>query len=319
MTQEWRPDYIWWDGRLVPWDQATVHITQAHWSAIGAVFEGIKAYQNLQTGELYVFRLKEHLRRLGQSMKMAGLKPRWAEAELAQAVVDLLRANNCRDDTYIQPVAYPAGPGRAFSRADEVRTGLYITLRPFESHLLTDYRINVRVSSWVRIADNVMPPRIKALPNYWNSRLATREAQADGYDGAIILNASGKVAEGPGACLFIIRDGVAITPQVTASILESITRATLITLLREILGVPVVEREVDRTELYVCDEAFFCGTAAEVTPIGSVDRFPVGDGQIGPVTRRLQKLYHDIVRGIDGRFAEWRTPVGVGRTAVAGG
>lgn len=318
MTQEQRPDYIWWDGRLVPWDQATLPITQAHWSAIGAVFEGIKAYQNPQTGELYVFRLKEHLRRLGQSMKMAGLKPLWGEAELAQAVVDLLRANNCRADTYIQPVAFPAGPGRAFSRADEVKTSVYISLRPFESHLLTDYRINVRVSSWVRIADNVMPPRIKALANYWNSRLATREAQADGYDGAIILNASGKVAEGPGACLFIIRDGVAITPPVTASILESITRATLITLLRDVLGVPVVEREVDRTELYICDEAFFCGTAAEVTPVGSVDRFPVGDGQIGPVTRRLQQVYHDVVRGIDGRFAEWRTPVGVGRTAVAG-
>ncbi len=318
MTQEYRPDYIWWDGRLVPWDQATIHITQAHWSAIGAVFEGIKAYKNPQTGELYVFRLKEHLRRLGQSMKMAGLKPRWSEAELGQAVLDLLRANNRQDDTYIQPVAFPAGSGRAFSRADEMRTSLYITLRPFESHLLTDYRINVCVSSWVRIGDNVMPPRIKALPNYWNSRLATREAQADGYDGAVILNAFGKVAEGPGACLFIIRDGVAFTPPVTASILESITRATLIVLLREVLGVPVVEREVDRTELYICDEAFFCGTAAEITPIASVDRLPVGDGQVGPVSRRLQQLYHDVVRGIDGRFPEWRTPVGVARTAVAG-
>ena len=318
MTQEQRPDYIWWDGRLVPWDQATIHVTQAHWSAIGAVFEGIKAYKNPHTGELYVFRLKEHLRRLGQSMKMAGLKPRWSEAELGQAVLDLLRANNRQDDTYIQPVAYPAGSGRAFSRADEVATSLYITLRPFESHLLTDYRINVCVSSWVRISDNAMPPRIKAVPNYWNSRLATREAQADGYDGAVILNAAGKVAEGPGACLFIIRDGVAFTPPVTASILESITRATLIILLREALGVPVVEREVDRTELYICDEAFFCGTAAEVTPIASVDRFPVGDGQVGPVTRRLQQLYHDVVRGIDGRFPEWRTPVGMGRTAVAG-
>ncbi len=318
MTQEWRPDYIWSDGRLVPWEQATIHITQAHWSAVGAVFEGIKAYKNPQTGELYVFRLREHLRRLGRSMKMAGLKPVWSEAELEQAVLDLLRANNRRDDTYIQPVAYPVGSGRAFSRADEVQTGLYITIRPFESQLLTDYRINVRVSSWVRISDNVMPPRIKAIPNYWNSRLATREAQADGYDGAIILNTAGKVAEGPGACLFIIRDGVAVTPPVTASILESITRATVIVLLRDLLGVPVVERDVDRTELYVCDEAFFCGTAAEITPIASVDRLPVGDGQVGPVTRRLQQVYHDIIRGIDGRFAEWRTPVGVARPAVAG-
>ncbi len=318
MTQEWHPDYLWSDGKLVPWDQATIHLTQAHWSAIGAVFEGIKAYKNPQTGELYVFRLKEHLRRLGQSIKMAGLKPVWSGAELERAVLEVLRANNRRDDTYIQPVAYPVGPGRAFSRADEVRTGLYITLRPFESHLLTDYRINVRVSSWVRIPDHVMPPRIKAIPNYWNSRLATREAQADGYDGAIILNTTGKVAEGPGACLFIIRDGVAITPPVTASILESITRATLIILLREVLGVPVIEREVDRTELYVCDEAFFCGTAAEVTPVASVDRIPVGDGQIGPVTRRLQQVYHDVIRGIDARFSEWRTPVGVARPAVAG-
>lgn len=318
MTQEWRPDYIWSDGRLVRWEEAMIHITQAHWSAVGAVFEGIKAYKNPQRGELYVFRLKEHLRRLGQSMKMAGLRPVWSEGELEQAVLELLRANNRRDDTYIQPVAYPAGSGRAFSRTDEVRTGLYITIRPFESHLLTEHRINVCVSSWVRVADNVMPPRIKAIANYWNSRLATREAQADGYDGAVILNPAGNVAEGPGACLFIIRDGVAVTPPVTASILESITRATLIVLLREVLGVPVVEREVDRTELYICDEAFFCGTAAEITPVASVDRLPVGDGRIGPITRRLQQLYHDIVRGVDGRFPEWRTPVRVARPAAAG-
>jgi branched-chain amino acid aminotransferase len=165
------------------------------------------------------------------------------------------------------------------------------------------------ISSWSRITDNVMPPRVKASSNYLNSRYASEEARRNGYDIALILNPNGKVAEAPGACLMLVRDGKIITPTVTSGILESITRATLIQLCRDVLNVEVIEREVDRTELYVAQEAFLCGTGAEITPIASVDRFTLGDGNIGAITARVENLYHDLVRGIDARYAEWRTAV----------
>ena len=276
---------------------------------MGSVFEGIKAYRNEELGRAYVFRLDDHLARFADSMKLVELESRFSPRELKEAVVELLRANEVCQDTYIRPFAF-ASRGRYLSRGSpEAVTCVLINLFPFESHLKTDDAVHCCVSSWTRISDNVMPPRIKAVANYWNSRLAGNEATRNGYDSAILLNERGKVAEGPGACLMLVRRGRVITPLVTAGILESITRDTLIHLFRQELGVEVVEREVDRTELYLAEEAFFCGTGAEVRPILSVDRFPVGDGQIGPLTRQIGALYHDVVRGIEGRYREWRTLV----------
>lgn len=189
-------------------------------------------------------------------------------------------------------------------------THILITARPFGSHLKTGYEVHCRISSWARICDNIMPPRAKAVANYQkNSWLATTEAGLDAYGGAIPLTERGKVSEGPGASLMLGRQDKVITPPVTSGILESITRPTLIKLLSEVLGMEVVEREVDRTELYVAQEAFFCGTGEEITPIVSVDRLPVGDGEVGPFTKKVIDLYHDLVRGIDERCPEWRTPI----------
>jgi branched-chain amino acid aminotransferase len=154
-----------------------------------------------------------------------------------------------------------------------------------------------------------MPPRIKAMSNYQNNRLAQLDAKVSGYDDTILLTAAGKVAEAPGACVFLVRRGEVITPSVTSGILESITRDAVIRLCRERLGLTVIEREVDRTELYVADEVFCCGTAAEVTPVLSVDRIAVRSNGMGPVTRQLDRLYHDVVRGIDAGYGEWRTDV----------
>jgi branched-chain amino acid aminotransferase len=165
------------------------------------------------------------------------------------------------------------------------------------------------VSSWTRLGDNVMPPRIKASSNYLNSRYASEEAKRNGYDYAIILNSNGKVAEGPGACLMLIRGQKLITPAVTSGILESITREVMLQLARERLGLEVIEREVDRTELYVADEIFFCGTGAEIASVVSVDRLPVGTGAVGPYTRQMTDCYHDLVRGNDPGHPEWRTSV----------
>ena len=282
------------------------------WSSVSAVFEGIRAYWNEGEEELYIFRLQSHLHRLFDSMKLMRMSSPYSQAELTAAIMDLLKANQAREDTYISPMAYlgDAAPGLRATHQHPAK--VFITARPQASHMRSRRGIHCCVSSWARISDNVMPPRAKAIANYQNSHLVTTEAQVNGYDGGIILNTQGKVAEGAYACIFIVRDGVVITPGVTAGILEGITRDTVIRLFRDVLQVPVEERDVDRTELYVAEEAFFCGTYFEIEPIVSVDRYPVGSGRPGPLTRRLVRLYQDVVRG-RGRFEtcpyEWQTPV----------
>ena len=169
--------------------------------------------------------------------------------------------------------------------------------------------MHCNVSSWTRISDNVLPPRVKAITNYQNSRYVSTESRINGYDYGIILNPNGKVAEAGYACIYIIRDGVAITPPVSAGILESITREVVKELLTGELQVPVVERDVDRTELYVADEVFICGTAVEVQSVGTVDRYKVGDGEQGPVVTRLKKLLREVVQGDDSSRSAWCTPV----------
>lgn len=313
---EVHPRFLWWNGRQVQWEEATVHVTELGWSTVGAVFEGIRAYWNAETGEAYVFRLREHLERLLRSMRLVRLAPRWSIGELSEAILQLLRANECYEDTYIQPVAYRAAGPKTLSGFSE-ESGLYITTRPMPSHLLSGKVVRAKVSSWRRISDDVMPPRVKNISNYRNGQLAAMEAVLDGYDQAILLNAEGKVAEAPGACIMLVRDGKLITPDITQSILESITRDALLWLAREELGLTIEERPVDRTELYIAEEVFLCGTAAEITVVGEIDHYLIGDGKLGAVTRALERLYHDIVRGIDPRRTDWRTPVGLAQVAMA--
>lgn len=300
-------EYVWLNGGLVRWEDATIHVTTVGASAHLTVFEGIKAYRNPETDELAVFRLDAHLKRLFNSMKLVRMRCPWTLAELAAATFELLRANGTREDTYIRPVAFFSGLDViSFADTRDQPPEVLIWTRPFTSHLGTGRALSCAVSSWTHISDNVMPPRIKTMSNYQNKRLAEVEARVNGYDSAILLSPQGKVAEGPGAAIFLVRDGVAVTPPVTAGILESITRDSVLRILREALGVPVEVREVDRTELYLADEAFFCGTAAEITAITSIDRLPVGTGEIGPITRALDRCYTAAVRGLDPRFAAWR-------------
>src|SRR6185437_15913421 len=211
-------------------------------------------------------------------------------------------------DVYIQPTAYVSAM-RGSRYAGEQRPTVYITTRLEPSALTQERGSTACISSWTRISDNVMPPRIKAMANYHNSRLASAEATRNAYDSPIFLNNRGTVAEGPGSCLFMVRDGALVTPPVWASILESVTRAAIMRMASEALGVPTLEREIDRTELYTCDEAFFSGTAAEITPCVAVDGYQLGDGGIGPITRKLDRLFNDVARGSDTRFPEWRTAV----------
>lgn len=311
------PKVLWYNGAITPWEEATVHVSEMGWSTIGAVFEGIRGYWNDDQGELYIFRLREHMERLQRSMKLVHLNLDYSLDTLIEATTELGRLNECHQDTYFFPLAYTADS--YFTRYDsmEVKTALQILTRPMPSHLGSGHGMHAKVSSWRRISEDVMPPRVKNISNYRNGQLARQEVAQDGYDTAIILNHQGKVSEAPGACVMFVRDGKLITPDLTSGILESITRDALIVLAREVLGIPVEERVVDRTELYVADEVFLCGTAAEISPIVSVDKYTVGTGEIGPITRELERVFEGVLRGTDARYAEWRTPIGIAERVPA--
>jgi len=309
------PEFVWWNGERRPWEECTIHVTELGWSTIGAVFEGIRAYTG-DDDHVFIFRLREHLERLERSMRLVRFTLDYDLDELTDAITDLLQVNDIQEDTYIRPLAYAAETsGKRFAQLGQ-ETALLINTSPMPSHLKTGMTQTAKVSSWRRISEDVMPPRVKNLSNYRNSQLAGMEARLDGYDTAILLNHLGKVAEGPGACVMLVSGNQVITPDVGSGILESITRDALIVLAREVLGLEVVERHVDRTELYLADEVFTCGTAAEVSPVVAVDKYTVGNGEIGPVTRALESAFDDVLRGRDARYAHWRTPV---QAAVAAG
>ncbi|NJN17033.1 MAG: branched-chain amino acid transaminase [Oscillochloris sp.] len=307
------PAYLWWNGKCIPWNSATVHLTTTFWTGVTAIFEGIMSYWNEDDGELYIWQLDAHLRRLLRSQKLMRQASPYSVEELTAAVLELVRLLEVRGDTYIFPFCYPQGGGNfeSSTRLEPQPVEISITARPNPSHLGLDWVRSACVSSYTRISDNVMPPRVKNIANYRNSNLAMAEAHINGYDTALILNPQGKIAEGPGSCVMLLRDGVLVTPSGTESILESITRAAVIELARRELGLEVVERPVDRTELYVADEVFMVGTAAEILTIGSVDRYTIGDGGMGPVTRKLEKIFHDVVRGKRPEYAHWYTPAGL--------
>jgi branched-chain amino acid aminotransferase len=299
---------VWWDGKITPWEKATIHVTQIGTASVSSVFEGIRAYQNPDTLELSVFRLDDHLKRFLQSIRLIRLECDYGLQDLRDAVVSLIRDNSPDRDIYIRPFAY--AESRTFGVATSTLAHVIIHITDWDSKLKTDAVSHSTVSSWTRLTDNQMSPRVKASANYLNSRYASEEAKRNGYDHAILLTPQGKVAEGPGMCLMLVRNGKIITPSVTSGILESITRETVIQLAREALDVPVIEREIDRTELYAADEAFFCGTGIEVVPIVTIDRMKLGDGNPGEISKRMMSCYHDVVRGIESRYADWRTLVG---------
>lgn len=311
------PKYLWWNGRQMPWEEATVHVTDLAWSTVGAVFEGIRGYWNDEQQELYVFRLREHMERLIDSMKLVRLPLDYTVDELIEASVDLLRAVEAREDTYLRPLAYSQNSSGKRLSDTSTDLGMLINTNPMPSQLTSGDAIRVKVSSWTRISDTVMPPRIKNISNYRNGQLATMEAKGDGYDNALLLSPQGKVSEAPGACVMMVRKGQLVTPPVTDGILESITRDAIMTMARQSLGATVVERSIDRTELYLADEVFLCGTAFEITPVAEVDRYQVGNGKIGELTGSLQRLFDDVLRGREEQYANWRTAVGVKAASAA--
>ncbi len=298
--------FIFHEGRIVPFDEARVQVLSVGMAYATTVFEGLRAYWNEAVGQLYVFRLEDHARRLLQSMKLLRLEHDLTDEIIQQAVLALLRANELREDAHIRQLVYGEGIG-PITTAGPV--GMTVAAMPSYRLFDVESGIACATSSWRRIGDDALPPRIKCTANYQNARHAMLQAKLDGYGGALLLNGQGKVTEGPTMCVFLVRDGKIITPSLTSGVLESITRSTVIELLSVKHGVEVEERPVDRTEFYVADEAFFCGTACEVLPIVSLDRYPIGNGKPGPLTRTIQKAYNEVVRGMTSDDGQWRTPV----------
>ena len=293
---------IWMNGTLKSQAEAVLPVNSAAVFYGTNVFEGLRAYWNAADEELYGFRLKEHFARLRESMKMMRFNGSFSDEQLFAAVRDVLRGNQIREDVHMHLVSYVTTPG--MDAVDPV--GLYIN--PRRRPRADAGGLKCCVSSWVRTSDNAIPIRLKSGANYQNGRLALLQAKADGYDAPILLNQHGHVAEGTGATFMMVRKGRLVTPPLSGDILESITRDTLMDdVAPRVLGMPIVEREIDRTELYVADEAFFCGSGYEITPITSIDRFPLGDGKVGPMTQKLSEAYMALVRGTDKRRPEWRT------------
>jgi branched-chain amino acid aminotransferase len=302
------PAWGWQNGEFTPWEQCQVHVRAQALMSGAAVFEGLRAYWNPERQQSYLFRIPEHAARLAASLKVMRMRQE-APPDLTEICAELVRRNGWREDVHLVPLAYLDVAPDLGPLSPNPNEGLVITGIARAGGKALTQGFHVRVSSWARISDRDLPPRVKATANYHNSRLALLEARADGYDNALLLNQRGTVAEGPGACVMMIRDGRVVTPPLTAGILEGITRATLIQLFGERLGLAVEEREIDRTELYLADELFLCGTGAEVTPIVSVDRVPVGAGRPGELTLAIQREYFAIARGEAADHAEWRAPV----------
>ncbi|HVU76637.1 MAG TPA: branched-chain-amino-acid transaminase [Gaiellaceae bacterium] len=297
----------WQDGEIVPWDQCVIHVRTQGAMTGTSVFEGLRGYWSDEDEELYLFRVDDHLRRLEQSAKIARIPAPFSRAELADACRSLAVANEFREDIHFL-VTYYLGLSDdliMMTPTSDVVTSVTAVARG--GRAITDRGLSCQVSSWRRISENDMPPRVKAGANYYHGRLARLEANHNGYDNAIFLDASGNVAESTGACVMIVRDGVVATPLVTDGILDSITRNTVGRLAVE-LGYELVERHIGRSELYVSDEVFLCGTGAEVTAVGSIDGLEIGDAMPGPVTRALRTAYQDVVHGRGGH-REWLTHV----------
>lgn len=303
---------VWLDGRIVPPEQATISIFTQTALRGANVYEGLRAYWDDVRQDMLVWKLKSHVRRLFRNMKVMRLTIPYSEADLQAAVVDWIRANDFRTDIHFRLVAYFGDGGPAGVRGykpDEIDSGAFISGGPRPHGPALEKGLEVCISSWRRINDDSVPPRIKAGANYQNSRLAGVEARVNGYDDAIFLNRDGKVAEATGACIMMVQDGVLVSPPVTEGILDSLTRKVLAEMFEAAYGTKAVERQIDRTELYTADEVFMCGSAEEVTPVISIDRIPIGDGAPGPITRRLQSIYSDATRGRDQRYAADRTAV----------
>ena len=272
-----------------------------------ACFEGIRGYYNKEKDQMYILKLKEHYERLIASAAILFIPIKYSIPELCNFTVKMVKANNYKTDVYIRPLAYKSEEKIGLG-LNNVASDLTIFCAPFGNYLDISKGIKVATSTWKRIDDLSIPARAKVTGGYINSSLAKAEAQLNGFDEAIMLSHDGHVSEGSGENIFVIRKGKIFTPQFSDNILEGITRDIIILLAEKELGLEIIERPIDRSELYVADEIFLCGTGAQISPVVNVDHRKIGNGKIGPISQKLQEIYFKAVKGQNPKYSNWLTP-----------
>jgi branched-chain amino acid aminotransferase len=292
---------------VVPIADAKISVMTHAFNYGTGVFEGIRAYWNAGHEQLYILHLREHYERMHRSCRVMRITLPYSVAELSELTLDVVRRCAYREDTYIRPVAYKSSELIGV-RLHDLEDAFTVFAVPFGTYIDIDRGISCGVSSWRRTDDNAIPARSKITGSYVNAALAKTEAQEAGFDEAIVLTQDGHVSEGSAENLFMVRDGRLVTPPGTDNILEGIVRASVLRIAEDV-GVRLDVRPIDRTELYIADEVFLCGTGAQISPVTSIDHRPVGDGQVGPVTTRIKDVYYRAVRGDDERYRAWLTPV----------
>jgi branched-chain amino acid aminotransferase len=301
--------YAYFHNEIVPIEQAKISIMTNSFNYGTGCFGGLRGYWNEERQQLYVFRILDHYRRFLGSARILLAKLDHTPESLARITLDLLVLESWTQNCYIRPIAY---------KSDE---SIEVRLHDFDDQIaifsqaagnynyLPTAGLAVGTSSWRRVEDTVIPARGKIIGGYANSALAKSEAHLNGYDDAIVLNQDGHISEGSAANFMMFRNGALVTPPISSNILEGITRRSIIELVRNELGLPVEEREIDRSEAYLADEAFFCGTGVQVSPISSIDHRPIGNGKIGPLVSEIQALYFRVVKGQEEKYMHWLTPV----------
>ena len=297
--------YAYFQGKIVPLSEAKIGVMTHAFNYGTAVFEGIRGNWNEEAQTTFLFRIREHFERLGQSSHILGMEMRDSVDRLCELAVELVERSGFTEDVYLRPMVYLSGEVLGV-RLHNVEVDTLIFLSPFPAYLPETAKCHT--STWRRVQDTGIPPRAKVTGIYVNSALAKTEANLNGFDEAIMLNENGHVSEGSGENIFMIRHGQLITPGPADNVLEGITAKSVMELATKELGVEIVQREIDRTELYIADEVFMTGTAAHLTPIVEIDRRRVGQGVPGPITSKLSALFYDAIRGKSEKYSSWCTP-----------
>lgn len=299
--------FAFFEGKIVPTELARINVMSNALQYGNAIFGGVRGYVTTDAKHIHIFRITDHYARFLKSLKIINKTIRYDQRRLVEITIELAKKNQPKTDCYFRPFAYAVdhyiSPDLAPLNFD---FALYMV--PLGEYLSVSKGLKLAISNWVRITDNMIPARAKISGGYINSSLAKGDAVKLGYDDALMLSADGHVAEGSGANFFMVREGMLITSPKYADVLEGITRQTILTLAQD-LDIPIMEREIDRTEVYIADEAFLSGTGAQVAWIAEIDGRIIGDGKIGPITAKIQKLFFDIVRGKEKKYLNWLTKV----------
>lgn len=301
-------EFVYMDGNYVEKEKATIPVMTHGFLYGTSIFEGIRAYYNPEENQLYAFRVPEHFERLKKSAKVMHMKVENSVDELCEVTKTLLNKNQYKEDTYIRPTMYKSAQKIGTHLLNNTDSLLIFSV-PMGDYIDTSKGLKVCISNWRRTSDNAIPPRAKIGGAYANAALIATDSRLAGFDDAIVLSEDGTVTEGSAMNLFIVMDGKLVTTQTTDNILKGITRDTIMQLAKEVLGLDVIERVIDRTELYIADEAFYCGTGAQVSPIVNIDNRDLGDGKVGPISAKLQKLYFDVVKGRVPEYKKWCMPI----------